>query len=71
MGILAVPRRLPAGSQAVAFAFESEHGTVMDEAIDDGASRHLIREYLRPFLELEIRRQCDTSPLVSLRDELK
>lgn len=62
---------LPAGSKSVTLAGEREDGSVMDEAIDDGASRHLIREDLRPFLEVEIRCQRDTAPLVPLRNELK
>ena len=47
---------LPAGSKSVTFAGERDDSSAMDEAIDDGASRHLIGEDLRPFHEVEIRR---------------
>lgn len=48
------------------FAFESEDGAMVYEPINNRRSGHRVREHLCPSFEVEIGRQGDTAPLVSL-----
>jgi hypothetical protein len=50
---------------------EGEHGSVMDESIDDGRCGHLVGKHLRPLLERQVRRQRNAAAFVPLGYELK
>jgi hypothetical protein len=46
------------------------HGGVVHEPINHGCRRHLVGEYLRPFLKGEVRRQRNATSFIALRNKL-
>ncbi len=56
-------------AEAVAFAFEGDHGRVVDEPVDQGGGDHRVAEDLAPLLEAAVRGDDDRAALVAARDQ--
>ena len=56
-------------AQAVAFAFERDHGGVVDEPVDQCGGDHRVAEDLAPLLEAAVAGDDDRAALVAAGDE--
>jgi hypothetical protein len=56
-------------AEAVALAFEGDHGGVVDEPIDQGGRDHRVAEDLAPLLEAAVAGDDDRAALVAAGNE--
>src|SRR5436190_22588964 len=56
-------------AQAVALAFERDHGGVVDESVDQGGGDHGVAEDLAPLFEAAVTGDDDRAALVAAGDE--
>jgi hypothetical protein len=56
-------------AQAVALAFERDHGGVVDEPVDEGGGDHRVAEDLAPLLEAAVGGDGDRAALVAARHQ--
>ena len=56
-------------AQAVAFAFEGDHGCVVDEPVDQGGGDHGVAEVLAPLFEAAVTGDDDRAAFVAARDQ--
>jgi hypothetical protein len=56
-------------AQAVALAFEGDHGGVVDEAIDERGGDHRVAEDFAPGFEAAVGGDDDRTAFVAARDE--
>ena len=54
-------------AEAVALAFEGDHGGVVDESVDEGGGDHGVAEDLASLLEAAVRGDDDRAALVAAR----
>ena len=56
-------------AEAVALAFEGDHGGVVDESVDQGGGDHGVAEDLAPLLEAAVAGDGDRAAFVATGDE--
>src|SRR2546425_5785052 len=69
---MAARARCDAGAalaEAVALAFERDHGRVVDESVDQGGGDHGVAEDLAPLLEAAVAGDDDRAALVAAGDQ--